>query len=361
MRVGLVGAGRMGREHLKAFALVPEVEVVGVTDRSVERAREVAQQHGIERVYEDFEALIASDDVDAVDVVTPPGAMPEIVLAGCAHAKPILCEKPLGANEAQARAMWEAASNAGITHALCHQRRYDPVHRYVRSLVAEGFIGSPLLVAVQVMTDFGRGKGPGGWVRESEMGGGFFLQVLSHYIDLLRFTFGEVAMTSRDTAAAPPAEGGVPSLDGDDIVAMVGELPGGGRVSLVGSWSLHHPAGVLWQIHGTEGTLHITTHMRILGGRAGDPLRDLGLPDEYVPSLGAEMFSPYEERGSMGWGDNTPMLASLAAEFAGQVAGTAKADPIYATFGDGLRFHEAMGRAAGGPGRLGRAHTRPEG
>lgn len=61
MRVGIVAVGRMGQEHLKAFALVPDVDVVAVTDHSVERATQVAREHGIERVYEDYEALIASD------------------------------------------------------------------------------------------------------------------------------------------------------------------------------------------------------------------------------------------------------------------------------------------------------------
>lgn len=330
MRVGVVGVGRMGEEHLKALALVPDVEVVGVTDHSAERARQIARRHGIGRVYEDHEELIASDEVDAVDVVTPPGAMLEVVQAACEHAKPILCEKPLGADEAQARAMSQAASKAGVVHALCHQRRYDPVHRRVRDLVDQGYVGTPLLVTVQVMTDFARGMDRAGWVRESDRGGGVFLQLLSHYVDLVRFTFGELEVTRRDGDA------------GDDVSVLLGKLPGGGQVCLVGSWSLHHPTGVLWQIHRTEGTIHVTTQMRILGGRAGERFGDLGLPDEHLPTVGAELFSPYDERGLMGWGDNTPMLASLVAEFAGQVTGTSTAEPIYATFDDGLRFHEAV-------------------
>ena len=347
MRVGIVGVGRMGVEHLKSFALVPGVDVVAVSDVSTERAHQVAGAHGIERVHEDVEALVASEDVDAVDVVVPPGEVLEIVQAACAHAKPVMCEKPLGVDAGQARAMLDAATAAGVAHALCHQRRYDPVHRYVRDLVGEGFVGAPRLVDVRVMTDFGAGAaGRAGWIGDGQAGGGMLMQLLSHYVDLLHFTFGDLSLTWCDTTGAATARGGA-----DDTVVVLGELPGGGRVSLVGGWALHHPAGVAWQIYGSDGTILVDTDMHVLGGRAGEALTDLGVPDAYRPAVGAGSFSAYGDRMNMGWADNIPMLASLAAEFAGHVAGGAATEPLYATFADGLWFHDAIARAAG-PGKL---------
>ncbi len=60
--------------------------------------------------------------------------------------------------------------------------------------------------------------------------------------------------------------------------------------------------------------------------------------------MGGDLLGAYGERRGMGWADNTPMLASLAAEFAANVAGTASPEPAYATCADGLWFHDAVGR-----------------
>lgn len=225
--------------------------------------------------------------------------------------------------------------------------QYDPAHRYVRDLVTDGFIGTPRLVDVQVMTDFGAGiAGRAGWLRDATAGGGMLMQLLSHYVDLLHFTFGDLAVTWCDTSNGA-TDDTASSGAADDTAVLLGELPGGGRVALVGSWTLHHPAGVAWQLYGTEGAIRITTDTRVLGGRAGGGVSDLGIPDGYLPAVGAEALPAYDERRSMGWAANTPMLASLAAEFAANVAGTATAEPVYATFADGLWFHDALGRAAG--------------
>lgn len=116
----------MGVEHLTALALVPGMDVVAVADLSAGRARQVAREHGIARVHETVEALVADDDVDAVDIVVPPGPALEIVRTACRHRKPVMCEKPLGVDAGEARAMLEAATDAGVVHALCHQRSTTP-------------------------------------------------------------------------------------------------------------------------------------------------------------------------------------------------------------------------------------------
>lgn len=134
----------------------------------------IAQRYGIDAVVGDVEELAVADDVDAVVVAIPPAALVDVIPRICTRGKPVLSEKPLGVNAAQARALFDAATESQVVHALGHQRRYDPVHRRVRDLVAEGLIGAPLLIAVQVMTDFGR-TAPGSpdrhWTRQREPGG----------------------------------------------------------------------------------------------------------------------------------------------------------------------------------------------
>ncbi|MFD4247720.1 Gfo/Idh/MocA family protein [Streptomyces sp. NPDC058525] len=346
VRLGVVGVGLMGEEHLKALALVPQVAVTAVTDPVPGRARSVAQRYGIGRVLDDPGALVGSADVDAVLIAVPPNVLTEIVPLVCTHRKPVLCEKPLGVTADEARSFLTAANEAGIVHALCHQRRYDPVHRYVRDLVGQGFVGVPRVVTVQVMTDFGRGPTGAGreWTRRRESGGGLLLQVVSHYLDLLHFTFGDVESTFCHATAAPAADGEASVGDGDDTVLFAGTLPGGGIVSLAAGWALEHPTGVTWQIHGAEGTVQITPTMRILGARRGMQIRDLGLPDAYLPPVGAELSSAYGRRGNFGWGDNTPMMASMVAEFAASIAGNLRTPPLYATFADGVWVLEAIER-----------------
>ena len=103
LRIGLIGCGFMGRTHSNGFkqlqSFFPEleykVELKVVCCRTPEKVRAFAEQWGYESTETDWRAVIARDDVDAIDICTPNDSHAEIAIAAAARGKMILCDKPL--------------------------------------------------------------------------------------------------------------------------------------------------------------------------------------------------------------------------------------------------------------------------
>lgn len=147
LRVGVIGTGAMGSDHVRTLSsVVPQARVTRVHDPDAERAHQVAEEVGC-----GFSAsalsLIESDDVDAVVVASPDHTHTELVLACMAQEKPVLCEKPLAASADDAWPMVadELARGRRFIQ-VGFMRRYDPGFVELRRLVESGRIGEPRLV-----------------------------------------------------------------------------------------------------------------------------------------------------------------------------------------------------------------------
>jgi myo-inositol 2-dehydrogenase/D-chiro-inositol 1-dehydrogenase len=95
LKVGVVGTGSMGEDHVRRLAGVSGAEVVAVSDVNVEQAKRVADAAGSVRVYSEGHDLIGDDQVQAVVIASPGFTHAEYTLACIAAGKPVLCEKPL--------------------------------------------------------------------------------------------------------------------------------------------------------------------------------------------------------------------------------------------------------------------------
>ncbi|MCM3661518.1 Gfo/Idh/MocA family oxidoreductase [Georgenia satyanarayanai] len=147
LRVGVVGLGAMGAEHVVALSEhVPGARVVAVHDVDAHRARKVAASVGA-RVAGSAEGLIADAEVDAVVIASPDHTHAPLTLACLAAGKPVLCEKPLGvgvAETAQVVAAEEAAGRQLVT--VGFMRRFDPGYLELREAVLGGRVGEPVLL-----------------------------------------------------------------------------------------------------------------------------------------------------------------------------------------------------------------------
>ena len=108
-----------------------EVVVAAVASRDVSRAQALAAKHGIARVHDSYEALIADPDLDAVYIVLPNNLHGRWTGAALAAGKHVLCEKPFTANAAEAREIAElaATSDRGVMEAIQFRRGLDPFGR----------------------------------------------------------------------------------------------------------------------------------------------------------------------------------------------------------------------------------------
>lgn len=146
IRCGVWGVGVWGEKHARVYGAIPETKLVGVYDRSGERARAVAQQYGT-RAFETPEALLA--ECEAVSVAVPTVAHAEATETALAAGCHVLVEKPMAVSVSEADAMIAAARRANRTLQVGQVERFNP------ALLAAGpFIREPKFIEGHRMAAF---------------------------------------------------------------------------------------------------------------------------------------------------------------------------------------------------------------
>jgi predicted dehydrogenase len=142
VRIGVLGAARIVPGALtKPAKTVDEAEVVALAARDPERARAFATKHGIPRVHDSYEALLADPEIDAVYNPLPNGLHGEWTVKALDAGKHVLCEKPFTANAAEAEVVAAAAARTGLVVMEAFHWRYHPLAARVLDIVDSGEIG----------------------------------------------------------------------------------------------------------------------------------------------------------------------------------------------------------------------------
>ncbi|BCT78149.1 oxidoreductase [Sinomonas cyclohexanicum] len=192
-RVGIVGCGAISRNHLEAFAAIPEAAVVAVCDVDADRARQTAETWGIAEAFGSVEELLAAG-VDIVSVCTPHPTHESVVLAAAAAGVHVLCEKPIAIDLPSAERMVAACDAAGVRLGVLFQRRFWPAAQRLRAAIDDGTLGRPILGHASVLLHrdpsyYSAAAWRGTWATD---GGGVLMTQAIHYIDLLQWLMGEV-------------------------------------------------------------------------------------------------------------------------------------------------------------------------
>jgi predicted dehydrogenase len=146
LRVGVLGAGAWATfAHLPGFTRDPRAEVVAIADPQLDLARTAAERFGIPEVAGDHRALLDRADIDVIDVCTPSHTHFELAWSALEAGKHVLCEKPVAYDFRDTRRAAAFAAAQGLKTKLGFTFRYAPALRYMRELVATGFIGEPYI------------------------------------------------------------------------------------------------------------------------------------------------------------------------------------------------------------------------
>ena len=146
LRIGVLGAGRWaGLAHLPGWQRDPRCEVVALCDVEPARARDLATQFAIPEATGDWRAVVARADIDVIDVCTPSHTHFELAWAALEAGKHVLCEKPVASDFRQTLRASELAAAKGLKTKLGFTFRYSPGVRYAKSLIDEGFVGTPFI------------------------------------------------------------------------------------------------------------------------------------------------------------------------------------------------------------------------
>jgi myo-inositol 2-dehydrogenase / D-chiro-inositol 1-dehydrogenase len=246
--LALVGAGRMGRMHLRALAGSPAVQVACVVE-PVAGVRDELASAG-HRVHADLDELLAAPGrPDGILVAAPTDRHAALVGAALDAGLPVLCEKPAGLSAEQVARTGEAALAGGVLLQVAYWRRFVPELVALRERIAAGELGEVLHV-VCAQWD---GTPPPPAFRHSS--GGIFVDMGVHEFDQLRFLTGQeiVGVRSASTAAVDPAAR--PDADGAQALLTLS----GGATAVV-SLGRHFPDGdsVSVEVFGTRGHERLT-------------------------------------------------------------------------------------------------------
>lgn len=247
VRLGVLGAARILHDAVAApAASVPEVEVTAIAARDRSRAQETADAEGIPRVLDDYDALLADPDVDAVYVPTPAALHGVWMLRAIAAGKHVLCEKPFTANAAEAEDVEAAAAGTGLVVMEAFHSQHHPSWARLRELLAEGAIGEVTSAEADFCVEIAD-RGDIRW--QESMGGGALMDLGVYPLRFLTHVLG--APTVRSAEAVE-----VDGVDASIVVHL--DLPGGVEGTVRASMVASEDQSVRARIVGTTGT--ITVH-----------------------------------------------------------------------------------------------------
>jgi myo-inositol 2-dehydrogenase/D-chiro-inositol 1-dehydrogenase len=231
-RLGLAGAGRMGRTHLAALAGSRQVRVTGLAEPDP-ATRAAAARPGLPG-FATVAELVAAGNLDGVLVAAPTSAHSPIVTEIAAAGLPVLCEKPCGLDTAQAQVCAAAAARAGVLLQVAYWRRFVPELAALRQRIRAGELGRVLAVNCYQWDEAPPGAGFRG------ASGGIFADMGVHEFDQVRWLsgqdFGEI------TAVAGPLGTDPDDTSGDPDSAQAMARLSGGATAFV-SLGRYFPGG----------------------------------------------------------------------------------------------------------------------
>jgi len=284
LRIGIVGYGTMGRAHSYGYRVAPNVAALPlrpivklISGRDETAVAAAASAYGAEAWTTDWRELIARDDIDMVDICTPPGTHAEIAEAAAAAGKAVLSEKPLGTSYAQAHAAWSAVSQAGVRNAIGFNYRRLPAVALMRRMIADGAIGDVRLWRGTWLSDeFTDPATPFDWRFERAMGGTTIADLGSHMLDMALWMVGpiaEVMAQSETFIRQRPSPGGDRVVEIDDASSALIRFEGGARGTIeMARLAVRRPCDFTIEVNGSKGTL-VFDYPRLnelLYGDAGD-------------------------------------------------------------------------------------------
>ncbi|MHB1414589.1 MAG: Gfo/Idh/MocA family protein [Chloroflexota bacterium] len=251
LRVGVIGAGDMGRTHALAYRGIPGVQVVTVCDLDGEAAQRVATQVDAEWTH-DYAAVLARSDVDAVSICLPDHLHRDATVVAAGAGKHILLEKPLATSIADGLAIVEATAAAGVTFMVGHTLRFDPRYYLAQQAIEAGQVGT-----IQTMYARRMGRRSRHLRAAQRTNLPFFLGI--HDFDVLRwFAGGEV---ERVMAHGQRGYFAAQGFDADDAMSAVLEFANGAVATVDLAWNLpEHITGFHFRadVIGDKGSINIS-------------------------------------------------------------------------------------------------------
>lgn len=311
IRIGLIGAGFMGKAHATAFKNVglvfgnePGRAILEIlADVDAQAAARRADEFGFSRWTTDWRAVIEDPLVDIVDITTPNHLHAEMAIAAAGAGKHIYCEKPLANSSADAARIVDAVERAGVTSIVGFNYLKNPAQAFARQLIDSGELGEITLFRGTFDQDFLANPDiPFSWRLDRALAGtGALGDLGSHTIGFAQFLVGEILevcgvnatrITERTQAsggsgyaAAARADAAKRVVENEDITEFLIRFENG-AIGTIGTSriGMGRKLGLTYEIQGTKGSLFFTQERmnEIRLYRHTDPDREKGYKTVYI-------------------------------------------------------------------------------
>jgi len=350
IRIGLIGAGYMGKAHAMALKVVatifntplrPVCEMICTTSEA--GAARSAAEFGFNRSTADWRNLIADPMIEAVIVASPQTTHCQIVLAALAARKPVFCEKPLGASLSEAQAMTAAAEKARLPNMVGFNYIRTPASQLAREIIVGGEIGKIVHVRAEHTEDFLADPDEAANWRTRDQSSGTMGDLSPHIINAVLRLVGPIESLVADIQtvhAVRPGPSGPETVENDDQANLLCRFEGGAMGSLIVSRvATGRKMGYAYEITGTKGALRFDQEDQNalwFYERSGKPGRQgfrklLTGPDH--PDYGA-----FCEGAGHGTGYND-QIAIEARDF---LTAIETGRPVFPTFRDGMEVNRVV-------------------
>jgi len=359
--MGLVGPGFVGAHHIDAVRRLGYVDVVAIAASSAASARRKADALGVPRAYGTFEDLIADPDVHVVHNTTPNYLHVPVILAALAAGKHVISDKPLATTMADARRLLDAATAAGVVHAVTFNYRGNPLVQQAREMIAAGELGPVHFVHGAYLQDWLLEATDFSWRLEPDKGGESSAvgDIGSHWCDLVQHVTGHRIVevladltTVVDTRLKPAASteafargagaGETVRVRSEDLASILMRFDNGAKGSLsVGQVCAGHKNGLWFEASGRQASLRWEQERQneLWIGRR-DSANGVLAKDPSLLAPGARAYAHLPGGHQEGWAD---AFCNVMRDVYGFIAaGNRPGDPrppAFATFEDG--YHSA--------------------
>ncbi|MBM7115379.1 Gfo/Idh/MocA family protein [Archangium primigenium] len=310
--VGIIGAspdrGWAMAAHIPALRALPAYEFRALSTSRRESADAASRAFGIPLAFDTAAELVARPEVDLAVVSVKVPQHHELVTTALRAGKDVYCEWPLGKDLAEAEQLAALARERGVRTIVGLQARAAPAVRYVRDLVAEGFVGEVLSTSLV-------GTG-GAWGDTTDASGLYLLDArngatllsipFGHTVDALCWCLGEfqevsATLATRRHEVRLAGTNETRPMRTADQVLVCGVLAGGAVASIHYRGGVSRGTNLLWEINGTKGDLVLTgdaghlqmTAPRLSGGNGERPFGPVPIPERYVAAPGIPEGSAY--------------------------------------------------------------------
>jgi predicted dehydrogenase len=254
MKVAIIGAG------FGQYAVAPVWQKLGV-DVEVVTPRD---QAAVDR--------LIKQGADLISIHSPPMLHKQHVMQALDRGCNVLCDKPFGRNEADAKEMYEAATKAGVLNFTNFEVRWKPVRARIKQLIDQGAIGKPVHLGWTFYSN-GFREGAHNWVNEKENGGGWINAYASHCIDMIRWLFdSEVAdcggMTRIEVPRRADREGVVREATAEDAYSAWFTMANGATAAQDSAYCASVPMPMRIVVLGDEGGIEVVADTKLTVRRA---------------------------------------------------------------------------------------------